>query len=182
MKVNVKLTSLSEKSRDEPSQFKVMCSIGLTVPVRNSMWCPVKDRKSKPGPLEKWSMSMLTTSNVSQLKRMSADSFPVLYLDFSSSAIDFDSQIVGDDCWSSFTDTTWMENKSLNQMMSPDSSSRNFIPFKPRFSDRLESSDSMTWKYFQNYFHADCEDFLFVTSHDPKKEWSAVLLQLIVFT
>lgn len=129
-----------------PSQLSVICSIGLTLPVLNSMWWPVNDLNSKPGPFAKWSMSMLTTSKVSQLKKISADSLPVLYLDFSSSAIDFDSQIVGDGCWSSVTDTTWIENKSLNHMMSPDSSSRNFMPFKPRFSERLESSDSIIWK------------------------------------
>ena len=132
---------LLQVSLHHPSQFSVICSKGLKQPVRNSMWCPVKDRKSRPGP----STSILITSKVSQLKKMSADSFPVLYFDFSSSAIDFESQIVGDDCWSSFTETTWIENKSLNQMMSPDSSRRNFIPFKPRFSERLESSDSIIW-------------------------------------
>lgn len=127
------------KAPSIPSQFSVICSIGLTLPVRNSMWWPVNDRNSNPGPL---AMSKLTTSKVSQLKKMSADSFPVLYLDFSSSAIDFDSQTVGDDC-SSLIETTWIENRSLNHMMSPDSSRRNLIPLSPRFSDRLESRDSM---------------------------------------
>lgn len=128
----------------KPSQLSVICSIGLTLPVRNSMWCPVKERNSKHGTVAKWSN---VTSNVSQLKNMSADSLPVLYFDFSSSAIDFESQIVGEDCWSSPIETTWIENKSLNQIMSPDSSSRNLIPFKPRFSERLESSDSTIWNY-----------------------------------
>lgn len=65
--------------------------------------------------------------------------------------MDFESQIVGDDCWSSFTDTTWMENKSLNQIISPDSSRRNLIPFNPRFSERLESSESMIWNEIRNF-------------------------------
>lgn len=116
------------------------------------------------------SMSMLMTSNVSQLKKMSADSLPVVYFDFSSSAIDFDSQIVGDDCWSSFTDTTWIENKSLNHMMSPDSSRRNFIPLRPRFSDRLESHDSMIWKkWFWRRFVAQFLDFFLPPSIRRRK-------------
>lgn len=122
--------------------------MGVRLAVLNSMWWPVNERNSRPVWLRPSMSSMLKTSNVSQLKRMSADSLPVLYLDFSSSVIDFESQIVGDDCcWSpSLTGTTWIENKSLNQMMSPDSSRRNLMPFSPSFSVRLESNDSQIWK------------------------------------
>lgn len=135
-------------SEHQPSHRIFICSMGVRLAVLNSIWWPVNERKSKPVWLRPSMSSMLNTSNVSQLNRMSADSFPVLYFDFSSSVIDLESQIVGDDCcWSpSFTGTTWIENKSLNQMMSPDSSSKNFMPFSPSFSVRLESNDSQIWK------------------------------------
>lgn len=65
--------------------------------------------------------------------------------------------------------------------MSPDSSRRNLIPVSPRFSDRLESSDSTIWKNSRETFYDECLlGFTFVTSQYPKKEWSAVL-QLIIF-
>lgn len=105
------------------------------------MWWPVNERNNKAGPLDNGSM----TSNVSQLNKISADSLPVLYFDLSSavlSTIDFDNQIVGDDVCSSFIATTCMENKSLNQIISPDSSSRNLIPFSPRETE-LKSKDSV---------------------------------------
>lgn len=75
-----------------PSHLRTIFSMGLMVFVRNSMWCPVKDLKSKAAP-----PSSAITSKVSQQNKMSADSFPVLNFDLSSSIIDFDDQrMVGD--------------------------------------------------------------------------------------
>lgn len=104
----------------------------------------MNERNNKAGPLDNGSM----TSNVSQLNKISADSLPVLYFDLSSAvlSIDFDNQIVGDDVCvcSSLIETTCMENKSLNQIISPDSSSRNLIPFSPRETE-LKSNDSVIY-------------------------------------
>lgn len=122
-----------------PSHFRTILSSGLMVFVLNSMWCPVNERKSNAAAT---CCSRAITSNVSQQKRMSADSFPVLNFDLSSSIIDFDDQMVGD-VWSMAT--TWSENKSLRNIMSPLSSRKNLMPHKPRSSE-FKSSDSVICK------------------------------------
>ncbi len=109
--------------------------------VWNSIWCPVKDRNRSAAPL----LSNASTSKVSQQKRISADSLPVLNFDLSSSIIDFDDQIVGDVWLSSFIETTWSENKSLRKIISPPSSRRNLIPESPKFS-LFRSMDSIIWR------------------------------------
>lgn len=135
-----------------PSHFRVIDSSGFILFVLNSIWCPVNERKRSAAaagarellPLFIGSISSAITSNVSQQNNISADSFPVLNFDLSSSIIAFDDQIVGD-VWSSFMDTTWRENKSFKKIMSPPSSRRNLTPHKPRSSE-CKSRDSVIWK------------------------------------